>query len=93
MKAGPEIRALVRFERVNLNDGYPGAGTFDLVFCRNVLIYFNNELQERVQRLFLNSLENFGILGLGKKETVRYTSVTDFFEELDAEERLYRRVR
>jgi chemotaxis protein methyltransferase CheR len=50
-------------------------------------------LQERVQSLFLNSLEMFGILGLGKKETIRYTTVADHFEDLDTEERLYRRVR
>jgi chemotaxis protein methyltransferase CheR len=46
-----------------------------------------------VQQLFLQSLETFGILGLGKKETVRYTSVADRFEEVDAEQKLYRRVR
>jgi chemotaxis protein methyltransferase CheR len=58
-----------------------------------VLIYFNNTLQERVQSLFLNSLEMFGILGLGKKESTRFTSVADCFEELDADERLYRRIK
>ena len=66
---------------------------FNVILCRNVLIYFNNALQERVQQLFLNSLEIFGILGLGKKETIRYTSVADNFDTLDEEERLYRRVR
>ena len=66
---------------------------FNVIFCRNVLIYFNNALQERVQQLFLNSLEMFGILGLGKKETIRYTTVADNFDVLDEEERLYRRVR
>ena len=55
--------------------------------------YFNNALQNRVQELFLQSMEMFGILGLGKKESVRYTTVTDNYEEVDAEEKLYRRVR
>lgn len=65
---------------------------FNVIFCRNVLIYFNNSLQERVQKLFLDSLEMFGILGLGKKETIRYSNVTEFYDEIDAEEKLYRRI-
>lgn len=66
---------------------------FNVIFCRNVLIYFNNPLQDRVQRLFLDSLEMFGVLGLGKKESLRYTTVSDNFEEVDSQERLYRRIR
>jgi chemotaxis protein methyltransferase CheR len=66
---------------------------FNVIFCRNVLIYFNSVLQERVQKLFLDSLEMFGILGLGNRETIRYTSVADNYDIVDAEERLYRRVR
>jgi chemotaxis protein methyltransferase CheR len=88
----PSLRENVVFAQHNLVTD-ASFNHFNVIFCRNVLIYFNNELQERVQGLFLNSLEMFGILGLGKKETVRYTSVADSFEELDAEERLYRRVR
>ena len=64
-----------------------------MIFCRNVLIYFNSTLQERVQKLFLDSLEMFGILGLGKKETIKYLSVADNYEVIDLEERLYRRIR
>ena len=88
----PALRESVVFAQHNLVTD-ASFNHFNVIFCRNVLIYFNNALQERVQRLFLNSLEMFGILGLGKKETVRYTSVSDYFEEIDAEERLYRRVR
>ena len=66
---------------------------FNVILCRNVLIYFNNALQDRVLRLFLNSMEMFGILGLGKKETIRYSAVQESYEEIDAEERLFRRVR
>ena len=58
-----------------------------------MLIYFNNTLQERVQKLFLDSLETFGILGLGKKETLKYSNVIENYEVIDEEERLYRRVR
>ena len=66
---------------------------FNVIFCRNVLIYFNNVLQDRVQQLFLDSMEMFGILGLGKKESVRFTAVADNYEEIDAEEKIYRRIR
>ncbi|MGZ7079382.1 MAG: CheR family methyltransferase [Thermoanaerobaculia bacterium] len=88
----PSLRENVVFAQHNLVTD-ASFNHFNVIFCRNVLIYFNNALQERVQRLFLNSLEMFGILGLGKKETIRYTSVADSYEELDAEDRLYRRVR
>ncbi|HEY0592786.1 MAG TPA: protein-glutamate O-methyltransferase CheR [Thermoanaerobaculia bacterium] len=65
---------------------------FHLIVCRNVLIYFNTELQDRVLKLFCDSLLRFGVLALGRKETLRYTSVASCFETLDAEERLYRRI-
>ena len=93
MRAGPRLREVVRFAQVNLNElGRQQPVACELIFCRNVLIYFNSPLQDRVQKLFLDSLEMFGILGLGKKETVRYSAVADAYEEIDAEERLYRRI-
>lgn len=88
----PQLREHVVFAQHNLVTD-ASFNHFNVILCRNVLIYFNNALQERVQHLFLNSLEIFGILGLGKKETIRYTSVADNFDTLDEEERLYRRVR
>ncbi|HET7712755.1 MAG TPA: protein-glutamate O-methyltransferase CheR [Thermoanaerobaculia bacterium] len=88
----PSLRDNVVFAQHNLVTD-ASFNHFNVIVCRNVLIYFNNSLQERVQQLFLNSLEMFGILGLGKKETIRYTSVATNYDELDAEERLYRRVR
>ena len=49
MKAGPEIRDVVSFTRMNLNDPvYPVNGVFDLIFCRNVLIYFDRESKAKV---------------------------------------------
>jgi chemotaxis protein methyltransferase CheR len=88
----PSLRENVVFAQHNLVTDW-SFNHFNVIFCRNVLIYFNNALQERVMQLFLNSLEMFGVLGLGKKETVKYTSVADNYEELDAEEKLYRRIR
>jgi chemotaxis protein methyltransferase CheR len=76
MKAGPDIRACVRFARLNLNDAaYPVAGVFDLIFCRNVLIYFNAESKGAVIRRLLGHLAPEGILFLGHAETLN--GVTD----------------
>jgi len=88
----PSLRENVVFAQHNLVTD-ASFNQFNVIFCRNVLIYFNTELQDRVQKLFLNSLETFGILGLGKKETIKYTTIADSYEEIDAEERIYRRVR
>src|SRR5947199_10057812 len=88
----PSLRENVVFAQHNLVTD-ASFNIFNVIFCRNVLIYFNNPLQDRVQELFLNSMEMFGILGLGKKETIRYTAVADSYEVIDAEERIYRRVR
>jgi chemotaxis protein methyltransferase CheR len=66
---------------------------FNVITCRNVLIYFAQPLQERVHRLFYDSLATFGVLALGQKETIRFSPHERAFEELDADERLYRKVR
>jgi chemotaxis protein methyltransferase CheR len=65
---------------------------FNAVVCRNVLIYFGRDLQRRVHRLFYDSLGRFGVLGLGQKETLRFTDLEDRYEELDPREKLYRRI-
>lgn len=64
---------------------------FDLLVCRNVLIYFARPLQDRVLGLFESSLSRRGVLALGRKETLAGTCVADRFTALDAEERIYRR--
>ena len=65
---------------------------FNVILCRNVLIYFDEPLQERVHELFYDSLAMFGVLGAGQKETIRFSPHERSFEELDAEERLFRKV-
>jgi chemotaxis protein methyltransferase CheR len=65
---------------------------FQLIVCRNVLIYFGRPLQERVHDLFHESLARFGVLALGHKESV-VASHEDRYEVLDATEKLYRRKR
>jgi chemotaxis protein methyltransferase CheR len=67
--------------------------TFNVILCRNVMIYFDRALQTRVHQLFYDSLERFGILALGHKESIRFTGIENAYEELDAHERLYRKVR
>lgn len=66
---------------------------FHGILCRNVMIYFNRSLQARVHGLLYDSLADFGYLGLGKSETVRYTEQEIHYEEVSARERIYRKVR
>lgn len=62
-----------------------------LISCRNVLIYFRKQLQDRAIGLFARSLPRDGFLGLGAKESLRFSSRADQFSEFDAAERIYRR--
>ncbi len=71
IRAGPEIRSVVSFSRLNLNDpSYPLIGKFDLIFCRNVLIYFDLATRERIVRRMLNHLRPDGYLFLGHAESL-----------------------
>jgi chemotaxis protein methyltransferase CheR len=62
-----------------------------LITCRNVLIYFDHELQARALRLFADSLVRGGFLGLGSKESLRFTPAADLFTDFSMPERIYRR--
>ena len=69
MRAGPQLRSLVRFARLNLNEPLPfQEDPFQLIFCRNVLIYFSQEAKERAIQLFLGQLAPTGHLLLGRSE-------------------------
>jgi chemotaxis protein methyltransferase CheR len=65
--------------------------SFNVIVCRNVMIYFDKTLQDRVHRLFYESLDTFGVLALGRKESVAFTPFTDSYEVVDAAERIYRK--
>lgn len=65
---------------------------FNVILCRNVLIYFKRSLQQRVHNLLHGSLIRFGILGLGSKETVQFTPFEKSYEQIEVGSRLYRRV-
>ncbi|MCG2659760.1 MAG: hypothetical protein L6437_05895, partial [Kiritimatiellae bacterium] len=66
---------------------------FNVIFCRNVMIYFNRELQNRVHGLLYESLMHLGFLGLGEKENLLFTPREKEYEPLDERERLFRKVR
>lgn len=65
---------------------------FDLVLCRNVLIYFDKELQERVLELFDSSLSTLGFLALGTKETIKFSSVQYKFQQL-GRDKVWRKIK
>jgi chemotaxis protein methyltransferase CheR len=62
-----------------------------LVTCRNVMIYFNRELQDRAVGLFKDSLSRKGFLGIGSKESLRFSSHATSFSEFDREQRIYQK--
>ena len=65
---------------------------FQLILCRNVMIYFDRELQVKVFNLFDQSLEALGFLALGDKETLRFSSIAPKFKAIDAKEKVWRKV-
>ncbi len=62
-----------------------------LVLCRNVLIYFNSTLQNKVQRLFFNSLISGGVLCLGSKESLKFSDYSESYIELDKRQRIFKK--
>jgi chemotaxis protein methyltransferase CheR len=65
---------------------------FHVILCRNVMIYFNSQLQAHVHHLLYESLVMFGIVGLGSKETLRFSPHENSYEEIDKNAKLYRRI-
>lgn len=65
---------------------------FNLILCRNVMIYFDAELRERVHGLLHDSLSRYGLLGVGKKESLRHSRFEAYYAELPGDVRLYRRL-
>ena len=66
---------------------------FHVIMCRNVMIYFDRDLQGRVHDLLHESLVHFGVLGLGNRESLTFTSHANDYERLDDEHQLWRKVR
>jgi chemotaxis protein methyltransferase CheR len=86
-----ELSRNIVFAQHNLvSDG--SFNEFNAILCRNVMIYFARALQRRVHDLFHESLVTFGVLGLGSKESIRFSGREDEYETLDESCRLYRRL-
>jgi chemotaxis protein methyltransferase CheR len=66
---------------------------FHVILCRNVMIYFDRDLQGSVHDLLHESLVYFGVLGLGNRESLTFTSHASDYERLDDEHQLWRKVR
>jgi chemotaxis protein methyltransferase CheR len=86
----PEIRKLVKYQRAELLEPSPFRQV-DMIFCRNVLIYFNRASQETVFKQFLQSLKPGGFLVLGKVETM-IGQAKESFATFDAKERIYQKI-
>ena len=85
------LRSRMVFSQHNLaSDG--SFNEFHLVFCRNVLIYFADDLRDRVYALLHGSLVRFGVLALGLRESMRYNAYSERFEALNEQLRIYRRI-
>lgn len=88
----PALKKNIVFAAHNLvTDG--SFNEFQVIFCRNVMIYFNKLLQERVHNLLYESMSMFGILALGSKESIKFTAREAYYEDVDAINKLSRKVR
>jgi chemotaxis protein methyltransferase CheR len=65
---------------------------FQIIFCRNVLIYLDKTLQDKVLTLFDESLERLGFLVLGSKENIRFSKVASRFSQIELKEKLWRKI-
>jgi chemotaxis protein methyltransferase CheR len=82
----------VSFREVDLVKAIPFS-KFDLVLCRNVLIYFNNNLQNDVLKLISDCLFDGGVLAIGAKESISWCDVSSKFISVNAEERIFKKNR
>jgi chemotaxis protein methyltransferase CheR len=87
----PALRENVVFARHNLVTDQ-AFGEFQVILCRNVMIYFNQALQDRVHNVLYRSLDRCGFLGLGKHETIQFTPSEGRLTEIDAKNRLYQKM-
>lgn len=85
------LKSNVVFSEHNLaTDG--SFNEFQVIMCRNVMIYFNKDLQARVHNLLYDSLSMFGVFGLGNKESLKFTPRAESYEHLNGTDKLYRKV-
>jgi len=70
VKVSPRLQELITFKQLNLHDDWPFKGGFDLIFCRNVVIYFNKDTQRILADRFADTLRDDGFLCLGHSESL-----------------------
>jgi chemotaxis protein methyltransferase CheR len=87
----PSLRKNIIFAQHDLVAG-GSFNEFNVILCRNVMIYFNRSLQDRVHRLFYQSLARLGVLGLGQRESLRFSPHEASYETVDAAQCLFRKV-
>jgi chemotaxis protein methyltransferase CheR len=84
----PEIRAMIQYRPLNLLQDFAHMGKFDLIFCRNVLIYFDQDMKSQIFNRLVKAMEPDGFLALGAAETV--VGLTDAFKPHPDRRGLYR---
>lgn len=89
VQMGDELRKMIRFRRLNLHEKWPMRGPFDIIFCRNVAIYFDKPTQRQLFNRYADYLAMGGYLYLGHAESL--IGVTDRFEVMD--KTVYRRIK
>lgn len=89
---GPALTKNVVFSLHNLVTDHSFA-EFNVVLCRNVLIYFDKALQARVHALFYESLAKFGVLVLGSKESMRFSPHEEKYDQINGPEKIFRKAR
>jgi chemotaxis protein methyltransferase CheR len=67
--------------------------SFQLILCRNVLIYFDKDLQGKVLQLFDKSIEQLGFLALGNKESLRFSPIANSYTQFDSKEKIWRKMK
>jgi chemotaxis protein methyltransferase CheR len=86
-----ELRNKIIFSTHNLVTD-SGFNQFDLIVCRNVMIYFNKQLQDQILQTFYNSLNNHGFLALGSKETLMFSPIEKTMDTYNSQFRVWRKM-
>ena len=87
MQLRPEVRRMVSFKSLNLLSSYASLGRFDVVFCRNVLIYFSAEVKQKILQQIAAQLQPSGVLFLGASESI--SAASDFYAMVKCHPGLY----
>ena len=87
MQLRPEVRRMVSFTSLNLLSSYASLGRFDVVFCRNVLIYFSAEVKQKILQQIAAQLQPSGVLFLGASESI--SAASDFYAMVKCHPGLY----